>query len=74
MKIPTNKELQELAVRALGEGATVELRQNQYGWWGDATEKDKRGECLRISVHFQYWTEAKIALAAALEALAEVRK
>jgi hypothetical protein len=80
MKTRTKKELQELAVRALGEGATVRV----------ALEGTRGNRCYRVQANdrrFEYWvdlalrdggpitkSQAMITLAAALEALAEVRK
>lgn len=73
MKPPTKKELQELAVRALGAGATVEVRRFE---WRDGPPWEAVAEATG-GAHAEYrdsMSKAKCALAAALRALAEVRK
>ena len=75
MKTPTKKELQELAVRALGEGATVRLR-NLPELSVVRPAHYAFAETRRYYVGEQGDTPsaAARALAAALAALAEVRK
>lgn len=70
MKTPTKKQLQELSVRALGEGATVDILELVPDYfraraWAAAEEH---------RVYRDSYDESAVALAAALEALAEVRK
>lgn len=73
MKPPTKKELQRLAVEALGEGAVVEVETRSPD---DHAARAFGGEAwhpyLGIATDTRH--EARIALAAALRALAEVRK
>lgn len=71
MTTPTKKELEQLAVRALGEGATVEIYR-----WGTGQPWEAKAEA-KMSAHFEMGATqiaAKLALAAALAALVEVRK
>lgn len=65
MKTPTERELERLAVEALGEGATVDVHVHSAHAW------DSTSVIARVTVNHP---EAVIALAAALRALAEVRR
>ena len=73
MKTPTKSQLTALAVRALGEGATVEVFHYDEGsvWVGRAQAGDASED-----VYSEMRSKARVvrALAAALGALAEVRK
>ncbi len=72
MKVPTKRELQKLAVEALGEGATV--RVEEFPWETLPWQAMAEG---RTAAHFEnHETQsvAKRALAAALRALAEVKR
>lgn len=78
MKTPTKKQLQELAVRALGEGARVEI--TRPGRYGHATPPCWYAEAWNMATPpaVNLWADsneaARRGLAAALAALAEVRK
>lgn len=71
MKTPTKRELKRLAVEALGEGATVEIERRSNGFSGIAASHDSADAYL---VDRDSAALAAFALAAALRALAEVRK
>lgn len=78
MKPPTKKELQALAVRALGEGATVEISGPYRTQWmsqrsaAHYASAAHHGPSEEVSVWHRKRSMAKRALAAALTALAEV--
>lgn len=70
MKPPTKRELQRLAVEALGEGATVHVEDHRHSELAWASSRDLSGN--QVSV----WNargHGRVALAAALQALAEVK-
>jgi hypothetical protein len=73
VKTPTKKELQELAVRALGEGVTVRVKHPRGSKWYMASALADNG-IEEVYVWSTTEDRSKRALAAALEALAEVRK
>lgn len=72
MKTPTKKELQQLAVEALGEGATVQIE--EFQWETPPWQAMAEGHTAAHFENRETEKAAKIALAAALRALAEVRK
>lgn len=74
MKTPTKAELTKLAVQALGEGATVEVHKAIFppARYYAAAKVGVYGDKSIIWAKTE--RAAKIALAAALRALAEVRK
>lgn len=86
MKTPTKKELQALAVRALGEGATVRIEPpagrgfpdeciifGSTAWYAEAG-KPYDDSVDGVNIWYRTRSGTLRALAAALTALAEVRK
>lgn len=74
MKTRTKKELEKLAVEALVEGATVDDHRTTNHLWGLSAQDADRPRGEEVLVYAREQWRAKIALAAALRALAEVRR
>jgi len=74
MKPPTKRELQKLAVEALGEGATAQSKRQHRTCLAGATSNRDDTRVSGVYVYGKTVFDVEFALAAALRALAEVKR